>query len=103
MICSGCHTPNPAQARFCMQCGLCLVNGRVCQTCHTLLPHHANYCYHCGAIMIANATAVPQIATPQTAAPVRQMGTPVQPTAAPPPPPVEPEEPATAVPPATRP
>jgi predicted ATPase/class 3 adenylate cyclase len=95
MICSGCRTANPVQARFCMQCGLCLVNGRVCQTCHTLLPLHACYCYHCGTMVIANATAVAQMVAPQ-------MVTPVQPMTAPPIP-AEPEEPTTAVTAAARP
>jgi hypothetical protein len=38
MQCPTCGTTNPAQARFCLNCGRLLVNGIVCATCHTLLP-----------------------------------------------------------------
>ncbi|MFM8319884.1 MAG: double zinc ribbon domain-containing protein, partial [Chloroflexota bacterium] len=55
MFCPSCRSANPAQARFCMNCGLPLVQGKVCPGCHTLLPPEANFCFHCGAYQPAPA------------------------------------------------
>ncbi len=51
MQCPTCEAINPAQARYCMNCGVLLVQGVVCSQCHTLLPPQARYCYHCGAFL----------------------------------------------------
>lgn len=56
MQCPTCGTINPAPARFCMGCGVVLVNGLVCNNCHTLLPPQACYCYHCGTYQAQSAT-----------------------------------------------
>lgn len=56
MQCPTCGTINPTQARFCMGCGISLINGLVCASCQTLLPPQARYCYHCGAFQAQSAT-----------------------------------------------
>ncbi|HNT78623.1 MAG TPA: tetratricopeptide repeat protein [Anaerolineae bacterium] len=62
MQCPACHTINPTQARFCMGCGLKLVEDTICGKCHTILPAAAQYCCYCGAFvgqpraLIATAT-----------------------------------------------
>ncbi|MBN1147161.1 MAG: AAA family ATPase [Anaerolineales bacterium] len=90
MQCPICGTNNPAQARFCMECGALLVNGVVCSNCHTLLPSQARFCYHCGEFLsrtasmtLDGAATAAKIATPQ-AIPVLQQ---------PPPAPIEAEAP----------
>ncbi|MBN2003326.1 MAG: tetratricopeptide repeat protein [Anaerolineae bacterium] len=51
MQCPSCGTINPAQARFCMSCGLKLTQAQVCRSCHSLLPAQARYCFYCGAFL----------------------------------------------------
>ncbi|HEX3053090.1 MAG TPA: adenylate/guanylate cyclase domain-containing protein [Aggregatilineaceae bacterium] len=53
MQCPACGTTNPAQARFCFECGRALLNGRVCPRCFTLLPPQARFCTHCGEMLVA--------------------------------------------------
>ncbi|MCI0394049.1 MAG: zinc ribbon domain-containing protein [Chloroflexi bacterium] len=55
MLCSECATPNPAQARFCLNCGQSLTAGLVCSLCHTLLPVQARFCFHCGHMVVGAA------------------------------------------------
>lgn len=57
MQCPACGTINPTQARFCMGCGLKLVNGTICGECHTILPAAAQYCCYCGAFVGQRHTA----------------------------------------------
>lgn len=64
MICPYCATPNPAQARFCMNCGQGLTQGQVCHSCHTLLPAEANYCFNCGTMMVKSGFAHSQPSMP---------------------------------------
>ena len=46
MICSNCGTENPANARFCKQCGSRL--SRVCANCGNPLAEDARFCNYCG-------------------------------------------------------
>ncbi len=46
MNCPKCHTPNPAAARFCQNCGT-LLGGR-CANCQAELPVGARFCMNCG-------------------------------------------------------
>ncbi len=46
MNCPRCQTPNPAEARFCLNCGLALT--RKCSNCDTDLLPGARFCMHCG-------------------------------------------------------
>lgn len=80
MRCATCGTTNPAQARFCMGCGILLINGSVCSTCHTLLPPEARYCYHCGTFL-AQAAGGNGFAPPVQAVPPAQTA-PLLPTVA---------------------
>src|SRR5688572_18580759 len=57
MQCPACTASNPAQARFCLNCGNPLVSGHVCTGCHTLLPANARYCFHCGGMVVATANS----------------------------------------------
>ena len=47
MHCQSCQHENPAEARFCMQCGSRLV--QVCLACQHVLPPEAKFCMACGA------------------------------------------------------
>lgn len=47
MLCPQCHTENPEQARFCLNCGAPLA--LVCPQCGTVLPPQARFCFGCGA------------------------------------------------------
>ncbi len=46
MICPTCHTENPDNARFCLNCGAALA--KQCPNCQADLPLGARYCMHCG-------------------------------------------------------
>ncbi len=46
MNCPRCQTPNPSEARFCLNCGLGLT--RKCANCKVDLPPGARFCMHCG-------------------------------------------------------
>jgi class 3 adenylate cyclase len=56
MHCPKCAEENPAQARFCLQCGARL--SLLCPQCHTELPPDAQFCLACGAQV---AAAPPQL------------------------------------------
>jgi len=45
--CPKCQRENPAEAKFCMECGAKLEN--VCPKCGTKLPQEAKFCMECGA------------------------------------------------------
>ncbi len=51
MQCPACGTINPTRARFCMGCGVKLVEGIICGECQTILPATAQYCCYCGAFV----------------------------------------------------
>ncbi len=53
MQCPRCQRENPADARFCMQCGGPL--GRICAQCGRELPADANFCSGCGSAVAAPA------------------------------------------------
>jgi class 3 adenylate cyclase len=46
MKCPSCHTTNPANAHFCLNCGTPL--GQRCSNCGTDLPAGARFCLNCG-------------------------------------------------------
>ena len=75
MECPNCRTVNPTQARFCMGCGLLLVNGIVCSNCYIILPAQARYCYHCGTFQAHAGAPGGQPILP-AAAPVTQWAQP---------------------------
>ena len=50
MPCHSCQHENPAEARFCMQCGNKLVH--VCPACQYLSPREAKFCMACGASLV---------------------------------------------------
>lgn len=54
MNCPRCQTPNPSEARFCLNCGLSLT--RKCTSCQSDLLPGARFCMHCGHPVI---TATP--------------------------------------------
>jgi len=66
--CPRCQCENPADARFCMQCGGPL--GRACAQCGRELPADANFCSGCGSAAAAPAgppaTAAPAEAGPRS-------------------------------------
>jgi len=47
VICSKCATENPAEAKFCLECGQTL--SRSCPNCSTALPPQAKFCFACGS------------------------------------------------------
>jgi ribosomal protein L40E len=56
--CERCGSDNPAEARFCIECGASLVQastgattklaGKVCPTCYAVSPENARFCVGCG-------------------------------------------------------
>jgi class 3 adenylate cyclase/tetratricopeptide (TPR) repeat protein len=58
MVCPTCGNENPAEARFCLECGSALAGSR-CASCETALPPGAKFCLACGA---AVQTAEPHAA-----------------------------------------
>ncbi|MDP9242157.1 MAG: zinc-ribbon domain-containing protein, partial [Actinomycetota bacterium] len=48
MVCPTCGNENPAEARFCLECGTALGGSR-CAVCGTSLPPGAKFCLACGA------------------------------------------------------
>jgi serine/threonine protein kinase/class 3 adenylate cyclase len=46
LICPSCHAENPGVAKFCLSCGVSLVNR--CSNCQTDLPPGARFCMSCG-------------------------------------------------------
>ncbi len=69
MQCPGCRHENPAQAKFCLECGARLVVS--CSNCGTELPPSAKFCLECGervtpsrAVMVS-PSASPEAYTPK--------------------------------------
>jgi class 3 adenylate cyclase len=52
MICPNCQTPNPEEARFCLNCGHGL--RRYCSNCQAELRFDARFCMHCGQPILRN-------------------------------------------------
>jgi predicted ATPase/class 3 adenylate cyclase/ribosomal protein L40E len=55
MLCAKCNSDNPADALFCMKCGI-KVESR-CSFCNTVNPAYANFCRKCGGALGAGAPA----------------------------------------------
>lgn len=55
MQCPRCQTENPANARFCPNCGLALA--RKCSNCQSMLPPGARFCMHCGQPILEQTPA----------------------------------------------
>jgi class 3 adenylate cyclase len=55
MNCPNCKTENPANAKFCLNCGTALVNR--CANCQTELPANARFCMNCGQPVAASTPA----------------------------------------------
>ena len=67
MQCPHCQHDNPAQARFCLQCG-----GRcalTCAECGTELPADARFCLQCGHAVSAPPAALPRPTAPEAYTP----------------------------------
>lgn len=47
-ICSACQTPNPASAKFCINCGQKLVSEEHCPECGSVVVKGAKFCPSCG-------------------------------------------------------
>lgn len=47
-ICSNCQTPNPASAKFCVNCGQKLVSEAHCPECGSVVVKGAKFCPNCG-------------------------------------------------------
>jgi class 3 adenylate cyclase/tetratricopeptide (TPR) repeat protein len=56
MECLGCHHENPADARFCGECGASLAHDVTCPRCGTSNPQGQKFCHGCG-----NGLAKPRI------------------------------------------
>ena len=65
MQCPKCQQDNPAQAKFCLQCGGSLLLN--CAKCGTELPANSRFCFACGAPVAA--VAQPASASPNTYTP----------------------------------
>jgi class 3 adenylate cyclase/tetratricopeptide (TPR) repeat protein len=63
MNCPNCQTPNPDDARFCMNCGTNLL--LACSNCGTELPAGAKFCSNCGHKVGAAVTESPATAAAQ--------------------------------------
>jgi predicted amidophosphoribosyltransferase len=66
MLCPQCQTDNPANAKFCLNCGAKLVI--LCPQCGVQLPALANFCFECGA-KIGTVAQQPPSQTPVSPAP----------------------------------
>ena len=68
MQCPACRHENPAQAKFCLECGARLVVS--CANCRTELPPSAKFCLECGArVTPAGAAMVSPSASPEAYTP----------------------------------
>ena len=68
MQCPACRYENPAQAKFCLECGARLVVS--CSSCGTELPPSAKFCLECGArVTPAGASMVSLSASPEAYTP----------------------------------
>src|SRR5437667_11102393 len=69
MQCPACRHENPAQAKFCLECGARLVV--TCPNCRTELPPSAKFCLECGERLtpsgpvIVSPSASPEAYTPK--------------------------------------
>src|SRR6059036_1680392 len=69
MQCPACRHENPAQAKFCLECGTRLVVS--CSNCGTELPPSAKFCLECGervtrsGVVIVSPSASPEAYTPK--------------------------------------
>src|SRR5215475_1104771 len=65
MRCPRCRQDNPAQAKFCLECGQRLAP--TCVACGAALPETAKFCVECGqpvGAAVAAAPAEPEARTP---------------------------------------
>src|SRR3989454_1101809 len=68
MECPACRHENPAQAKFCLECGARLVVS--CSNCGTELPSSAKFCLECGArVTTSGAATVSPSASPEAYTP----------------------------------
>jgi class 3 adenylate cyclase/tetratricopeptide (TPR) repeat protein len=67
MQCPACRHENPAQAKFCLECGARLVVP--CSNCSTELPPSAKFCLECGQRVAPSADAMVSSASPETYTP----------------------------------
>src|SRR5438445_10137631 len=68
MACPACRHENPAQAKFCLECGARLVVS--CSNCGTELPSSAKFCLECGArVTPSGAATVSPSASPEAYTP----------------------------------
>jgi serine/threonine protein kinase len=77
MRCSTCQRENPAEARFCLQCGAPF--SARCASCGRELPGDARFCLHCGQPVSAGST--PGSSSEPAAAPVSAPSAPSRPIA----------------------
>ncbi|MGO9644136.1 MAG: double zinc ribbon domain-containing protein [Candidatus Bathyarchaeia archaeon] len=47
VYCNQCGSPNPAENKYCYECGTSL-NTITCSFCSTINPYHASFCGSCG-------------------------------------------------------
>src|SRR6476660_1911362 len=57
MRCPNCATDNPAQAKFCLNCGTSLAQQPRCSNCGSDLPAGARFCMSCGQAVSGAETA----------------------------------------------
>jgi ribosomal protein L40E len=57
LICLRCNRANPAEAKFCGECGAGLLR-RFCAECHTVNDAESHFCQSCGAALPASTPAV---------------------------------------------
>jgi ribosomal protein L40E len=57
LICLRCNRANPADAKFCGECGAGLLR-RFCAECHTVNDAESHFCQSCGAALPASTSAV---------------------------------------------
>src|SRR5262245_33973153 len=62
MRCPSCVHENPAQAKFCLECGARLASK--CGTCETELPAGAKFCLECGHAVGAPGAVRPRLTSP---------------------------------------
>ena len=68
MQCPACRHENPAQARFCLECGARLVVS--CPSCRAELPPSAKFCLECGVrVTPSGAATVSGSASPEAYTP----------------------------------
>src|SRR5262245_54909553 len=62
-----CEHENPAQAKFCLECGARVANQ--CGHCGTELPAGAKFCLECGHAVGTPAAVQPRLASPESYTP----------------------------------